>query len=47
MALSSDYFFYYFGDVTQYGYEYATDYGGHYIGKNDYWDEKQECIMIN
>ena len=26
--------------ADKYGYEYTTDHGGHYIGKNDHWDEK-------
>ena len=26
--------------ADKYGYEYTTDHGGHYIGKNDRWDEK-------
>lgn len=26
--------------ADKYGYEYTTDYGGRYIGKNDHWDEK-------
>ena len=25
--------------ADKFGYEYTTDHGGHYIGKNDHWDE--------
>lgn len=26
--------------ADKWGYEYTTDHGGHYIGKNDHWDEE-------
>ena len=26
--------------ADKWGYEYTTDHGGHYIGKNDRWDER-------
>ncbi|MBR5954756.1 MAG: hypothetical protein IK021_05045, partial [Methanobrevibacter sp.] len=26
-------------EADKYGYTYTPDHGGHYIGKNDHWDE--------